>query len=346
MERIYALIDKLCQQKNENASPAHLLFTVQLLQNELSRMQQKNGSLGTRKVAVTLPVNVTFAEEVVRSAMANIYEEPLIEQPSIEQEPVKNEMPEAQAYSLPKPVVENFQEEVQPIVKEEPKTSFSNQPVLNPAFDAVEENPAYVPYMPKKETPDYKQYQPKTTPDYPQYQPKKESTDLSAYQPQVIPDYSQYESEREPAYSYQPKKEVPDFTQYQAKKETPAFAQPATAVKEVASKKEVHEAIAVQKESLNDRLKEEKVEVAHTLVSTPIKDLRKGIGINDRFSFVNELFRGDNAAYERSLKTINEFNVYSEAEYWINRELKYKLGWNDRNETVQHFLQLVRRRFS
>ena len=33
--------------------------------------------------------------------------------------------------------------------------------------------------------------------------------------------------------------------------------------------------------------------------------------------------------YERSIKTINSFNIYAEAEYWISRELKVKLGWNN-----------------
>lgn len=104
--------------------------------------------------------------------------------------------------------------------------------------------------------------------------------------------------------------------------------------------------IAENKESLNDRLKQEKKEVVHTLKDSPIKDLRKGIGINDRFTFVSELFRGDEAMYERSIKTINSFHILSEAEYWINRELKVKLGWNDTSPLVQHFYQLVRRRFS
>src|SRR5947199_10466934 len=89
--------------------------------------------------------------------------------------------------------------------------------------------------------------------------------------------------------------------------------------------KEIHEVISQPKESLNDRLKQENTEVAHILKATPIKDLRKGVGINDRFTFVNELFRGDEAMYERSIKTINGFSIYSEAEYWITRELKSKL---------------------
>ena len=109
--------------------------------------------------------------------------------------------------------------------------------------------------------------------------------------------------------------------------------------------KEVNEAVGRQ-ESLNDRLKENRTEVMHALKDTPIRDLRKGIGINDRFVFISELFRGDEPMYERSIKTINSFNIYPEAEYWMNRELKIKLGWDDTRETVKHFYQLVKRRFS
>jgi len=99
-------------------------------------------------------------------------------------------------------------------------------------------------------------------------------------------------------------------------------------------------------ESINDRLKQTKAELAEVLKESPIKDLRKAIGINDRFLFINELFRGDEAMYERSIKTINGFNIYPEAEYWISRELKTKLGWNGDHPSVLQFDQLVKRRFS
>ena len=103
---------------------------------------------------------------------------------------------------------------------------------------------------------------------------------------------------------------------------------------------------APQGESLNDKLKQEKTELLELLKEAPIKDLRKAIGINDRFLFIDDLFRGDEAMYERSIKTINSFNIYAEAEYWIIRELKVKLGWPNEHKTAQHFDQLVKRRFS
>ncbi|WP_298300608.1 hypothetical protein [Hydrotalea sp.] len=98
--------------------------------------------------------------------------------------------------------------------------------------------------------------------------------------------------------------------------------------------------------SLNEKLKTEKKELAATLQEAPIKDLRKAIGINDRYLFVNELFQGDENLFEKSIKTINGFTLYPEASFWIEKELKQKLNWQDDNETVVAFYQLVKRRFS
>jgi hypothetical protein len=259
MERIQALIDKLYQQKQQNSNPAQLLFTVQLLQSELLKLQQKNGTLGTAKVAVTLPVNMNFSEETVRAATPETEEkqepviEPVLSRAEVEQ-PLPSPSYQPKEYSLRRPVIA---EEPQ----EEPVSRYAPQPqqVVNPAFSPVVETPT--------------------------------------------------------------------LAQYQ-------------------SRKELNEVISERKESLNDRLKQDKTEVAHVLKETPIKDLRKGIGINDRFTFVRELFRGDEAFYERSIKTINGFHIFSEAEYWINRELKYKIGWDEDKDVVKHFYQLVRRRFS
>lgn len=98
--------------------------------------------------------------------------------------------------------------------------------------------------------------------------------------------------------------------------------------------------------SLNDRLKTDRSEIASFLTETPVRDLKKAISINDRAVFLNVLFRGDIDMYERSIKTINNFRILPEAEYWIERELKIKIGWDEKSEAVQHFNQLIKRRFS
>lgn len=96
---------------------------------------------------------------------------------------------------------------------------------------------------------------------------------------------------------------------------------------------------------INDALRSVKKEVSELLKDAPIKDLKKAIGINDRFLFINDLFKGDENMYERSIKTINGFSIFPEAEYWIRRELKTKLGWNDQDDVVRQFDALVKRRF-
>ena len=63
MERIEALIGKLKQQFEQNAEPALMLGTVQLLEFELTKMNSANRqSLGTTKVAVVLPISNTLSQ--------------------------------------------------------------------------------------------------------------------------------------------------------------------------------------------------------------------------------------------------------------------------------------------
>jgi hypothetical protein len=111
--------------------------------------------------------------------------------------------------------------------------------------------------------------------------------------------------------------------------------------------KEINDvAEGAEQPSLNDKLKQSSMELGDQLTEAPVRDLRKAIGINDQYLFINELFRGDETMYERSIKTINSFHILPEAEYWIQRELKVKLGWSDSNDAVKQFNQLVKRRFS
>ena len=115
---------------------------------------------------------------------------------------------------------------------------------------------------------------------------------------------------------------------------------------EINAPKEINEIVNTENSSRNDNLKTPVIELSNKLAEGPIKDLKKAIGINDRFLYINELFRGDEVMYERSIKTINSFSIWPEAEYWIRRELKTKLGWIDSDATVIQFDQLIKKRFS
>jgi hypothetical protein len=110
--------------------------------------------------------------------------------------------------------------------------------------------------------------------------------------------------------------------------------------------REINDIIGGAGASLNEKLKSDIVDLRSALNDTPVRDLKKAIGVNDRYVFVNQLFRGDEAMYERSIKTINAFRILPEAEYWMERELKVKLGWDENNNITRYFYQLVKRRFS
>jgi len=110
---------------------------------------------------------------------------------------------------------------------------------------------------------------------------------------------------------------------------------------------ELHEILAnrvVAQPANGEIIRQGKV-LADTFAGGKIQDLRKAIAINDRFRFIKSLFRGDDTLFERSVKTINNFNILQEAQYWMQRELVIKLGWNEEDELVQMFYQLVSRRF-
>lgn len=112
--------------------------------------------------------------------------------------------------------------------------------------------------------------------------------------------------------------------------------------------RELHEILAnrVVAKPMTAEGKKQSAVLADKLSGGKINDLRKAIAINDRFRFIQSLFRGDDSLFERSVKTINNFSVLQEAQYWIQRELVIKLGWNEEDELVQLFYQLVSRRFS
>ncbi len=143
--------------------------------------------------------------------------------------------------------------------------------------------------------------------------------------------------QNKPHIIFEPEEETPTLMHQQVLKPVPGKEE---------LLKEINDAVSNNHASINEKLKQSKIDLGDTLTEVPIRDLRKAIGVNDRFLFINELFRGDEVAYERSIKTINSFTIFAEAEYWIQRELKVKNGWNSNNEMVAQFFQLVKRRFS
>jgi hypothetical protein len=124
------------------------------------------------------------------------------------------------------------------------------------------------------------------------------------------------------------------------------WQQATTKVPQAPVVRELNERIAQRTVALNEVFSKRDTELVEVLSQPRIADLRKAISINDKYQYIDSLFRGDEDMFERSLKTLNNFSSYPEAQYWMQRELTIKLGWNDQDDLVQRFCQLVARRFS
>lgn len=86
--------------------------------------------------------------------------------------------------------------------------------------------------------------------------------------------------------------------------------------------------------SLDDKLK-----------NKPISDLKSAIGLNERAKFIRELFQGQRDAYFLTLEQINLSDNYHEAVRYLENSIKATYDWDEQNETVQAFMELVYRRF-
>lgn len=87
-------------------------------------------------------------------------------------------------------------------------------------------------------------------------------------------------------------------------------------------------------------------ELKEKLALDPIKDLKAGIGTNDKFQFIASLFWGDDKAFDHAIKTINGFKIYAEAQFWIKSNLREQNKWDETDEVVKAFDLLVKRRFA
>ena len=75
----------------------------------------------------------------------------------------------------------------------------------------------------------------------------------------------------------------------------------------------------------------------------PIADLSSGIGLNDKFSFIAELFNNDSAYYEEAIVRINKAVNYDEAN-WILQKY-YTPAWSQKSETLMKLKDFIKRRF-
>jgi len=101
--------------------------------------------------------------------------------------------------------------------------------------------------------------------------------------------------------------------------------------------KTLGESVSAQR-SLNDLIGGDHTEDAYT--NRPLKSIREGISLNDRYLFVRELFENSNDKFNETVETLDRAENIQEAVHFLKSNYK----WN-KSETSQKFLSLVKRRF-
>ncbi|MEJ8801112.1 hypothetical protein [Pontibacter sp. H249] len=77
-----------------------------------------------------------------------------------------------------------------------------------------------------------------------------------------------------------------------------------------------------------------------------IDSLKNSISINQRFSFINELFDGDNMTYYNTVKQLDEYNDADTAKNYVLQEVAPKYDWSRKQEHVNKLLKLIERKFN
>ncbi|HET9503219.1 MAG TPA: hypothetical protein VFO93_06740 [Hymenobacter sp.] len=77
-----------------------------------------------------------------------------------------------------------------------------------------------------------------------------------------------------------------------------------------------------------------------------VASLRDAISINQRFSFINELFGGENMEYHAAIQHLDALPTADAALAYVRQELAQKYDWSRKEEHVGKLLKLIERKFA
>ncbi|MDP2187089.1 MAG: hypothetical protein Q8J69_00265 [Sphingobacteriaceae bacterium] len=116
-------------------------------------------------------------------------------------------------------------------------------------------------------------------------------------------------------------------------------AEPAPAAKPAAK------SVAFSLTGIIERSGDSHLVMAH-LKLKPIDDLKSGIGLNEKFLFIRELFGNDHLAYADAIEKLNAAPSLNAAEQILASEVLPQQQWDLETEAALSFLHLIFRRFA
>ena len=73
----------------------------------------------------------------------------------------------------------------------------------------------------------------------------------------------------------------------------------------------------------------------------PITDLRRAVGINDKFLLIRDLFNGNGSLYEITIRRLNEFDNFDDCMIYIAEHF----AWNPNTDGAKLMMELLERKF-
>ena len=88
-------------------------------------------------------------------------------------------------------------------------------------------------------------------------------------------------------------------------------------------------------------------DLSDKLANTPIKDLQKGMGINEKIFTIQELFSGNQEHFNKVINTLNECTDFKDAKSFMMEEVIPKYDWTSESKIKKAvtFIRMVKRRF-
>lgn len=76
-----------------------------------------------------------------------------------------------------------------------------------------------------------------------------------------------------------------------------------------------------------------------------LPDLKSAMGINDKFQFTNELFKGNMQEFNIAIEQLNAADTLASALNYL-KSMQPLYGWDEENETVKRLLNIINRRYA
>lgn len=95
-------------------------------------------------------------------------------------------------------------------------------------------------------------------------------------------------------------------------------------------------------QTLADKIAPHRDAASELRLQEPVDDLRKAIGINDKFLLIRDLFGGDRVAYDRAVDALNACESLDDCMIYIAEHY----AWNPDSDGVRLLMELLERKFA